>query len=432
MTDDQTPDQQPSPEESVTGAPAESATSAAGGGKHPKHGRRQLFDVNIPRAWLYGLLTAIVVLLAGATLFFAALTDPRTCGLCHVIKAEVDSYKTSVHAQNGVVCQDCHTKPGVFNYFVHNLQSLTHVYEYVSGKYQKPLVTFVGTADCVRCHPKDEIEKDVIIGNIRVNHKGIRDSGMQCVTCHSDVVHGNAAPVGARPLESVMSICGQCHNGVKQSRKCSICHINGVPPGSVTVSMHVKINPAQCTECHNKTFCSKCHNNIQMPHQSGWRAAHGPIVVNRGSAVCAKCHQSKDPKFCTSCHGLQMPHPSTWPQAHPARAKADPALCVKCHGNNSCIRCHGLQMPHPADWLGQHPTTYKADPSLCSKCHSTSFCVNCHGVSLPHSSAFISDHFVAALADGGVCVKCHGNGGAGPAGCFGGSCHTKGGAPAVP
>jgi nitrate/TMAO reductase-like tetraheme cytochrome c subunit len=432
MPDDQTPDQQPSSEESVTSAPAESATSEAGGGKHPKHGRRQLFDVDIPRAWLYGLLTAIVVLLAGATLFFAALTDPRTCGLCHVIKAEVDSYKTSVHAQNGVVCQDCHTKPGVFNYFVHNLQSLTHVYEYVSGKYQKPLVTFVGTADCVRCHPKDEIEKDVIIGNIRVNHKGIRDSGMQCVTCHSDVVHGNAAPVGARPLESVMSICGQCHNGVKQSRKCSICHINGVPPGSVTVSMHVKINPAQCTECHNKTFCSKCHNNIQMPHQSGWRAAHGPIVVNRGSAVCAKCHQSKDPKFCTSCHGLQMPHPSTWPQAHPARAKADPALCVKCHGNNSCIRCHGLQMPHPADWLGQHPTTYKADPSLCSKCHSTSFCVNCHGVSLPHSSAFISDHFVAALADGGVCVKCHGNGGAGPAGCFGGSCHTKGGAPAVP
>jgi nitrate/TMAO reductase-like tetraheme cytochrome c subunit len=425
MSDDMTPDQQATPEPQATGA-------TPGGGKHPKHGRRRLFDVDIPRAWLAGLFAAIVVMLLLVTMAFAVVSDSRTCGVCHVIKKEVDSYKASVHARAGVGCQDCHTKPGVFNYFVHNLQSLTHIYEYASGKYEKPLVTFVGTNTCVRCHPKEEIEKDVIVGNIRVNHKGLREVGMQCVTCHSDVVHGNAAPIGARPLSSVMSICGQCHNGVNQSRQCSICHINGVPPGSVTVSMHIKVKPAQCTECHNKTFCSKCHNNIQMPHPSGWQAAHGSIVVGRGAAVCVKCHQSKDAKFCARCHGLQMPHPASWPQTHSVKAKSDPALCVKCHGKNSCTRCHGLPIPHPADWLAQHPTTYKADPGLCAKCHTTSSCVTCHGVSLPHSAAFISQHFTYVFTNGAVCVKCHGNGGTGPNGCFGGDCHGRGSTPGKP
>ncbi len=443
MSDDKTPDQQVaspagSPEEQPAGTPEEQAAAApagetsGGGGRGAGRRRRHLFDVDIPRAWLVGLVAAVVVMLALVTVAFAIVSDPRTCGTCHVIKQEVDSFKPTAHARAGVGCQDCHTKPGVFNYFVRNLQSLTHIYEYMSGKYEKPLITFVGTSNCVRCHPKSEIEKDVIVGNIRVNHKGLREAGVQCVTCHADVAHGNVTPVGSRPLESVMSICGQCHNGVNQPRRCSICHLNGVPPGSVTVAMHVKIKPAQCAECHNPTFCSTCHNDLQMPHPKGWLSAHGPITVNRGNAICAKCHQNKDPQFCSRCHGLQMPHPPSWPQTHSTKARTDPALCVKCHGKNSCFRCHGLQIPHPGDWLTQHPATYNADPGLCSRCHTSSFCVDCHGVSLPHSASFIHNHFNYVYTNGAVCVKCHGNGGTGPNGCFGGDCHGKGSTLGVP
>jgi len=335
----------------------------------PKRRGRHLLDLELSRWWVVGALLGLVVVLIIIATGFAIVYDNAFCGRCHVIKKEVTSFNASSHHRPGVVCQDCHTKPGVFNYFIRNLQAATHIVEYLSGHYQRPIVTYVGVENCVTCHPKEQIERTNVVGDIRVNHTGLREAGYQCMTCHSQVVHGDVTPVGSRAPESTMHICWRCHNGVDQPQGCSICHVNGVPAGTGDVPIPVHMTMGDCTSCHNKWFCAKCHHGITMPHPPGWMQTHGPIVVRRGAAICADCHTKKDPKFCIRCHGLPMPHPANWIATHGATAMANPSLCVKCHGEDSCVRCHGLVLPHPASFVASHWTQASSSGSICTKCH---------------------------------------------------------------
>jgi hypothetical protein len=361
----------------------------------PKRRSRHLLDLVLSRGWIVGVLGALVLVLIVVTAAFAVVNNNSFCGRCHVIKKEVVSFNASSHHHPGVGCQNCHTKPGVFNYFIRNLQSATHIVEYISGRYQRPIVTYIGVENCVTCHPKSQIERDIVVGNIRVNHTGLREAGYQCMTCHSQVVHGNVTPVGSRGPESTMHICWRCHNGVTLSQRCTVCHINGVPQGTANVRIPVHMTVGNCTTCHRPQFCARCHNGLAMPHPAGWLQTHGPIVLQRGARICVTCHTKKDPTFCIRCHGLPMPHPADWLATHPAKATSDPALCVRCHGQDSCVRCHGVVLPHPA--------------------------------------SFIASHWVAAVQNGGVCVKCHGNtAGGGAASCYGGQCHHPSPSGALP
>ena len=386
---------------------------------------RVLLEVDIPRPWLVGILAGIVVFLLIGVVGFSALNRIDTCGNCHVIKPEVDTYKQSAHYAAGVVCQDCHTKPGVFNYFIRNLQGATHVVNYISDTYQKPVTSYVGANNCVQCHPKEQIERDIVVGQIRVNHTGLREAGYQCLTCHANISHpGTQLEVARMPQDHIMSVCAKCHDGKQLPDDCELCHVNGLPSGYQKVPMTVQVKPQQCTGCHQKKDCSSCHNGLPMPHPDSFFKGHGTIVLDRGTNICAGCHTKQDPKFCIDCHGLQMPHPASWISQHDNVAAKDPKVCVKCHGTGSCMKCHGLQMPHPAGWQATHPSVARQSPGLCTKCHSPSFCTSCHGVSLPHSSSFIAGHPSYVFSNGGVCVKCHGNRGSGPNGCYGGDCHS--------
>ncbi len=265
-------------------------------------------------------------------------------------------------------CQQCHTKPGVFNYFIRNLQGLTNIILYVSNTYERPLTTAVGTNNCVQCHPKSQLERDQVFNNIRVNHTGLREAGYQCITCHADISHPGTQLEVARVSQNKMPICARCHDGVRLPDDCSICHVGGAPPEEINVPIEGKLTPKDCEGCHHgkagKAVCSDCHHGLQMPHPEGWMKAHGPIVVDRGKSICVGCHLKKNPKFCIDCHGLEMPHPGDWQTSHGSYALKDDnqKKCVKCHGENSCIKCHGLQMPHPGGWLSQHSSVALRQP----------------------------------------------------------------------
>jgi len=385
---------------------------------------RVLLDVHIPRAWIFGVLAALAVLVVVAVVAFSAVNRVDTCGTCHQIKPEVTTYKASAHYRAGVGCQKCHTKPGAFNYFIRNLQGATNLILHVSNQYERPITTFVGADTCTQCHTNEDLEKDIVSGNIRVNHTGLRQAGYQCLTCHATVAHPGIRLEVARVSQNKMSICARCHDGVQLSEACDLCHISGVPADASKVAMTVQIGARQCAGCHRKSFCGECHNGLTMPHPGDWPSSHGGVVNDRGRKICVSCHLKDDKKFCIDCHGVAMPHPDGWRSGHSARGQKDPAVCVKCHGKNSCIRCHGLAMPHPGGWTASHPSTARTSSSLCSRCHSSSFCTNCHGVSLPHSGGFIANHPQYAYSNGGACVKCHGNSGSAPGGCYGGECHS--------
>ena len=386
---------------------------------------RVLLDVYIPRAWILGVLAALVTLLVIVVAGFSALNQVATCDVCHAIKPEVVTYEKTAHYRAGVGCQQCHTKPGVFNYFIRNLQGISNVIAYVSGKYQRPITSYVGDENCLQCHPNSQIDRTLTVGDIRINHTGLRAAGYQCLTCHANISHPGTRPDVSRVTQNPMSICARCHDGVKLPDTCSTCHVDGVPPAnSPKVVVHSALTAQQCRECHQqKSFCTKCHQGLEMPHPKNWVQAHGAVVLARTQSICVSCHLKTNKNFCISCHGLPMPHPASWRTTHSSVGLKDPGLCVKCHGQNSCIKCHGLVMPHPADWLQTHPSTANSSPSLCTRCHAASFCVDCHGVTLPHSASFIKNHPSQVYANGDVCVKCHGNAGSGPQGCYGGSCH---------
>lgn len=408
-----------------SGGAAEDARPTYDTVRRRRRGSRVLLEVTIPPAWLIGTVVALVGVLVIAVGAFAALNRIETCARCHVIRAEVDTYKATAHYAAGVACQDCHTKPGVFNYFVRNLQGVTHLVNYASDTYQEPITTFVGANNCVQCHPKEEIERDLVVGQIRVNHTGLREEGYQCLTCHANISHpGTQLEVARMPQDTIMSICARCHDGKSLPDDCGLCHIAVLPSGYEKVAMTVQVTPSQCRGCHTgRAFCSSCHQGLQMPHPSTWERRHGAVVLDRGRSICVSCHLTQKPRFCIDCHGLAMPHPSGWTGRHDVVAARDRQVCVKCHGSNGCIQCHGLTMPHPSGFTQTHPATYRAAPGVCSRCHSASYCSDCHGVSLPHSSSFIAGHPEAVYANGAVCVKCHGNAGSGPQGCYGGECH---------
>jgi nitrate/TMAO reductase-like tetraheme cytochrome c subunit len=390
-------------------------------------GSRVLLDVDIPRGWLVGSVVAVVVMIVVAAVAFSALNRIGTCGQCHVIEPEVTTYKQSAHYAAGVVCQDCHTKPGVFNYFVRNLQGVTHLVNYISDTYQKPVTTYVGANNCVQCHPKEQIERDLVVGQIRVNHTGLREAGYQCLTCHANISHpGTQLEVARMPQDHVMSVCARCHDGETLPDDCDICHVNGLPSGYEKVTMTVQVKPSECAGCHaGRVFCRDCHQGLQMPHPKTWQRGHGEVVLDRGRSICVSCHLEDDPRFCIDCHGVVMPHPGDWRARHDNKAAKDKQVCVKCHGRNGCIDCHGLPMPHPAGFSQTHPSAYYGSPGTCANCHSQSFCTGCHGVSLPHSSSFIANHYSYVYSNGGACVKCHGNSGSGAGGCYGGDCHSE-------
>jgi nitrate/TMAO reductase-like tetraheme cytochrome c subunit len=392
----------------------------------PKPARsRVLLDVHIPGRWIVGALVALGVLLVAAIAAFSAVNRIDACEACHIIKPEVATYRQSAHYQAGVGCQKCHTKPGVFNYFIRNLQGATNLILYVSNTYERPITTYVGADTCAQCHPNSQLEKDIVVGNIRVNHKGLRAAGYQCLTCHANVAHPGTRLEVARTSQDTMSVCARCHDGKQLPDDCDICHISGVPVTAPRVAMKLHVTPAQCAGCHEKkSFCAECHNGLQMPHPDRWNKKHGAVVLDRSKSICASCHTKEDPRFCIDCHGVQMPHPSGFGTDHGGFALKNEDKCVKCHGKDSCISCHGLQMPHPSGWMSVHASTALGSPGLCDKCHSGSFCIGCHGVELPHSSGFISGHASQTYSQGSVCMKCHGNGGTGPKGCYGGQCHS--------
>jgi nitrate/TMAO reductase-like tetraheme cytochrome c subunit len=388
---------------------------------------RILLEGRVPRPWLVGVLLALGAVLVVAIVGFSALNNVSTCETCHLIKPEVETYKQSAHYRAGVGCQKCHTKPGVFNYLIRNLQGVTNLILYVSNTYERPLTTMVGTNNCVQCHPKSQLERDQVFNNIRVNHTGLREAGYQCVTCHANISHPGTQIQAARVSQNKMPICARCHDGVRLPDDCSVCHVGGAPPEEINVPIEGRVTPEECAGCHRgQVICAECHHGLDMPHPAGWLKQHGPVVNDRGKGICVSCHLKKDPRFCIDCHGVQIPHPSDWVSRHSTVGEKDPRVCVKCHGKNACISCHGLQMPHPSGWLSTHPSTALSSPSTCTKCHSSSFCVNCHGVELPHGSAFINDHPNHVYNSGSVCMKCHGNGGTGPHGCYGGQCHVTG------
>lgn len=178
--------------------------------------------------------------------------------------------------------------------------------------------------------------------------------------------------------------CAACH----QQSFCLDCHQAGFADemgdfGNNLVNVHrsdfhvthpitARTNPQLCATCHEKKFCSDCHNDFApadlalLSHRKGWSTL----------SVGAAPHASFSESMCQTCHINSVLPSHQWTSSHAREARKNLATCQACHPEGDvCLTCHsavsGLGVsPHPKDWdKFKNRLDGASNGRTCRKCH---------------------------------------------------------------
>ena len=346
----------------------------------------------------------------------------EVCLKCHEQDACTPgaTWRISVHAHNGVTCNDCHrghynvqpgtpptTTPGgdtqaavdvSFDSFASvapekstagttRLTALSVQEDAAAAADTRPSLRgtshFMGavTPDvCYRCHQeKHELQA------VASPHQIGGPNGFNCNTCHD--------PHGKILESSRKDLCLKCHTGS--------------PSAAWHSSSHNRAGVG-CTDCHNPHPSSKLHTIADINHTNIRRPARMPMAV-------------MEPDACYKCHAKIMAM-AGMPSHHPI--KEGKMVCSDCHDphgqaldnlkeptvNMVCYRCH-MEKQGPFVW--EHPPVTEN----CTICHNphgtvannllhqptTFLCLRCH---TGHRVApNFGPHTGAGLVDVGTSVK---------------------------
>jgi nitrate/TMAO reductase-like tetraheme cytochrome c subunit len=294
-------------------------------------------------------MVAILMLLVAGPI----TRQPFFCRSCHLERDIYKAWKASPHKE--VSCLDCHQTPGVIGFLVYQVKMTKRISSSLLSSYKKPLISNIDNSSCLRCH--QTISKKTAVGNaIRVRHKDFLDEGQKCTDCHGGVGHEKTLRKQNVPS---MDKCTRCHDQKTASAKCNLCHLEkvkrntrhsgswGITHGKDWAKTHGMGNLTICIICHPKKDCSKCH--LAMPHDPNWAYRHSKQALKRD---CLSCHVRS---FCDECHGIEMPHPSSFlPNHRKVSNKRGKDFCYRCHVKDDCQQCHvrhihpGLNEPVPA------------------------------------------------------------------------------------
>lgn len=324
--------------------------------------------------------------------------------------------------------------------------------------------------DCVDCHA--EVATSTRLGQAALPRAA---TCQECHDPASMTPAERAAhepPAAREPSERSITFDHAAHLARIQAKgndACRTCHASERlpepgPPRDPTPPM------SACTACHHHeeevaaARCTPCHVSLRrfplrpiqalagLSHRGDFVRRHGRLVGN-SAETCAQCH---DQTYCAKCHAnatlpfrpeLQFPedvktdfiHRGDFVSRHHIEAAADPAGCRKCHGSFFCDSCHQAQNvsprvairggsprdPHPAGWASgaQHGTAARQNIVGCASCHDQSgpanLCARCHGSSgpglpgiggSPHPPGFAGKHGRDEIRRNSMCRACHANG----------------------
>lgn len=205
-------------------------------------------------------------------------------------------------------------------------------------------------------------------------------------------------------------ICTDCHQDLDKSVResqvlvyshekhfatgvadCSVCH----PQNTHEVDKVNTPTMGGCFTCHGSNdeaiapgTCTTCHppGMTRKPpsHDSArWVSKEHPEEALEDRFVCLTCHNSEE--FCTSCHGIEMPHPTDWAEvSHVQSFFDDPDLCQNCHPRapgeyDSCDGCHHPEGPKGTPWVEVHSSVVRSEGVFtCFDCHVEQTCSACH------------------------------------------------------
>ncbi len=205
---------------------------------------------------------------------------------------------------------------------------------------------------CTECHGDlDKVFKEGGAPTLLYTHEEHFAQGVSdCSVCHPPNTH--EADTINKPT---MSRCFTCHGVTKMaiaSGTCNSCHPPGLrekPPTHLAAGWlrerhgeEAKVDQFQCLTCHKQSFCSSCHG-VDMPHAEGWGEAPHTQAFFDDPKACQLCHprapQTAD--SCDTCHHPQVPKDTAWRTYHPNVVKDEGAYtCFQCHDPATCATCH--------------------------------------------------------------------------------------------
>lgn len=127
----------------------------------------------------------------GLSYFSAA---PSACVNCHIMRPQYDAWQKSSH-HAAAVCIDCHLPLDFFGKYLAKAENgYRHSKEFTAQTFHEPIrVQAAGRAilqaNCIRCH------QDLVHGNAAGESEG---AALRCVDCHSGVGHGERTGLGGR------------------------------------------------------------------------------------------------------------------------------------------------------------------------------------------------------------------------------------------
>lgn len=171
---------------------------------------------------------------------------------------------------------------------------------------------------------------------------------------------------------------------------CSVCH----PANTHEPDLINRPTMSRCFTCHGLTRaaiapgdCEVCHPPGMAPvpetHMaSRWaQGAHGKLAKT-DRFECLTCHLER---FCSSCHGLTLPHPENWAERPHAVAFFDEVqLCGECHPRapeqpDDCDTCHHPRATQDVGWRATHWRVVSDEGAReCFGCHDPNTCATCH------------------------------------------------------
>lgn len=291
------------------------------------------------------LVVAGVLAAAGvvATLLGGVFVARGTqCGACHAMRPYAQALPQSGHADTR--CGECHASAGIAAPLADGVRFLRMLGGAVSGG--APAPANVDERRCVRCHG-DALAGVVQAKGISVRHSDFAET--RCSYCHGGV--GHVVPDRSYK-RAEMDDCLTCHRvGLSNVAACELCHVPNADPrvtqaksawrvthGPQWKQAHGLGNLSTCSACHRRDACAKCHG-VQIPHPDGWKQAHGRDLDAQKRAKCEECHART---WCEQCHGgVPMPHPAGFLKTHYADVETHGyEQCLKCHVLTDCEACH--------------------------------------------------------------------------------------------
>lgn len=309
------------------------------------------------RRWVFTLTISAVAFVALGVGLVQVTGNPALCGSCHEMAPKVDAWRTSAHTKVG--CPQCHEQPRAWHEFPQTLATrsvmLTRDIRAHFSDAPRPVpvanakVPAVSDETCLKCH--DLSRRISMRYGTLIDHKDHAERNGSCISCHMWTAH--PAADAEKPL-LMMERCFTCHGRTAAAEA-----------------------PGTCETCHPASFAL----SPQSHNADSWRSGHGKAALKK-SQPCSMCHEDQ---FCTSCHGIEMPHPQGWAKGrtgHAVVAKVDRQMCIQCHRESPdfCTMCHhqGYE-PAGGPWVDQHPRTVsRRGASFCMGCHTPLYCVKCH------------------------------------------------------